>query len=110
MKNFIPDEQIERDLHWLIQHATDCAEARAERQYLDDYKKVLIAKIMKEHPHYSVSAQEREAYADPRYETHLKALKEAVERDLRMHYLRDIAEARQEAWRTLSATERAMKL
>ena len=110
MANFISDESVDKALHWLIQHASDAAGAKADRIHVEAYSKVLLSQIMKEHPDLSVAAQEREAYADPRYIEHLKALRDAVERDCKMQFLRSACEAKLEAWRTMSATERAMKI
>lgn len=108
--NFISDEDIERVLDFLRTAAVQCAKAKAERIYLDEYKHSLRALIMKEHPEISVAAQEREAYADMRYIQHLQALQVAVENDCRMQFLRAAAEAKLSAWQTMHATERAMKI
>jgi hypothetical protein len=114
LTNFITEESVDKALHWLMSHAAEAAKARAERIYLEEYSRVLRSKIMQEHTgllkELSVSAQEREACADPRYEEHLQALKIAVENDAKMTFLRGACEARIEAWRTQAATERAMKL
>jgi hypothetical protein len=107
---FIKDEEVENALDWLILNASNAAQARADKLYLEAYSKVLLAKIMKEHPSLPVSAQEREAYADPRYEMHLNGWKEAVLNDAKMQWQKNAYEAKLEAWRTMSATERAMKL
>lgn len=108
--NFISDEKVEAALDWLRTNAIVAAKAKAERVYLEAFSKHLIATIMKEHTNLPVSAQEREAYADVRYLTHIEGLKIAVENDCKMQFLRSAAEAKCEAWRTLHATERAMKL
>lgn len=110
MTNFVTDESVEKALDWLRSNAIAASRAKAERVYLEAFTKHLIAKIMKEHPSLPVSGQEREAYADARYLTHIEGLKVAVENDSRMQFLRSAAEAKLEAWRTLHATERAMKL
>ena len=108
--SFITDEEVEKALDWLRVSAVQCAKARAERIYLDEYSKALRSILMKEHGNLSVSAQEREACSDPRYVSHLDALRIAVENDAKMQFLRAAAEAKLEAWRTMHATERAMKL
>lgn len=106
----VTDEEAEKALHWLRANIGNAAKARAERSYLEEYSKVLRAMIMKEHTSLSAAAQEREAYADPRYLTHIEGLKKAIENDCRMTFARGAAEAVQDAWRTQAATERAMKL
>ncbi len=107
---FISDDQIERALDYLRTSAMVCAKARAERLYVEDYLKVLKAKLMAEHDNLSAVIQERHALADDRYLAHLEAIREAVELDEKNRYLRNAAEALIEAWRTMSSTERAMKL
>ena len=61
---------------------------------------------MKEHVKLALGAQEREAHADERYETHLEGLREAVYADEKCKFLRDAAEAKIEAWRTQQANAR----
>jgi hypothetical protein len=108
--NFISDEDVERALDWLRTSAMESARIRAERLYLEEYTKSLRSILMKEHPTLSAAAQEREACADQRYIDHLGALKIAIQEDAKMQFLRAAAEAKLEAWRTMHATERAMKL
>jgi len=110
MVNFIADEQVEGALDYLRDNATQAAKAKAERVYIEEYRKSLKAMIMLEHSELPLGAQERNAYADPRYIAHLEALKAAVEVDERQKHLRTAAEAKIEAWRSQSANERAMKL
>jgi hypothetical protein len=110
MTGFITDEEIETALFWLHDNASKAAQARADRIYLESYSKVLVAKIMKEHPSLSGVAQEREAYADPRYEMHLKGLHEAVLQDHKLTWLKDSCKAKMEAWQTMSANIRGAKL
>jgi hypothetical protein len=56
----------------------------------------------------SVNAQEREAYSDPEYVQHLKALQEAVQIEEEIRWGLIAAQARVEVYRTQSANERAM--
>jgi hypothetical protein len=107
---FITDEEIEKALDFLRDNAKPAAKAKAERVYLEEYSKVVKALVMQEHYNLPVSAQEREALADHRYGAHLKGLKEAVERDCELTFLRGAAQAKIDAWQTMSANERAMKL
>jgi len=103
----IPDEAVEQAFDWLRDHAEHCAEARAHRIYLEEYRKSLKAKIMKEHADLALGAQEREAYASPRYVEHLEGLKIAVLNDERFRFLREANLAKIEAWRTAAANRRA---
>lgn len=109
-RKFITDEEIDRALDYLRDNADEAAKARAERIYVEEYRKTVKAQIMKEHPTLSAVLQEREAYADPRYAAHLEAIRQAVQRDEHCRFLLTAAGAKIEAWRTQSSNERAMKL
>lgn len=98
---------IDRVLAYLRDTATEAAQARADRLHLEDYSRVLKAKIMSKHTTESIGAQERIAYSDPEYERHLEALKQAIVNDERLRYLRDAAMVRAEVWRSMEASNRA---
>lgn len=106
-RTFITDEEIDKALDYLRDNARDAAQARADRIYVEEYRKVMKAKLMKEHSTLSAVLQEREAYADPRYEQHLKAIAEAVRQDEEHRFMRGAADAKIEAWRTQSSNERS---
>ena len=110
MANFINENEIDLALAYLRDNAGAAAQARANRAYLEEYRKVLKAQIMQESPEMPVNAQERNAYADARYTTHLEALKIAIYEDEKHRFLLTAAEAKIDAWRTQQATERAMKI
>lgn len=106
----INEQEVEAAVDWLRDTANEAAQKRAERLYLDEYRKVLRAKLMKQHMDLPVSAQEREALADPQYAEHLQALKTAIDEDEKMRFLRVAAEAKIEAWRSMNANHRAIKV
>jgi len=106
-RSFITDEEIDKALDYLRDSARDAAQAKAERVYVEEFRKVLKAQIMKENPKLSAVLQEREAYSDPRYTEHLSAIKEAVRLDEFNRFMRIAAEAKIEAWRTQSSNTRA---
>ena len=72
--------------------------------------KVVKAKIQKEHASLPLGAQEREAFADPRYEEQLNKIKEAIEIDETNKREEKAADILCEAWRSQCANERAVKL
>ena len=109
-KEILTDEDIEKAVEYLKNNSQKAAKCKAERIYLEEYRKSLKALIMKEHLDKSVSAQEREAYADSRYINHLKAIKIAIEQDEKQRFLRVSCEAKIEAWRSMSANLRSIKL
>lgn len=106
-RSLITDEEIDKALDYLRDNARDAAQAKANRVYVEEYRKVIKAQIMKEHGQMSAVLQEREAYSDPRYIAHLQAIKEAVQIDEGHRFLRGAADAKIEAWRTQSSNTRA---
>lgn len=104
----ISDNDIERAVSFLATNARKAAKARAERAYVEEYRKTVKAQLMKEHANEPLGAQERDAYADPRYIQHLEAIKEAVEADEYNRWMMAAAEAKIEAWRSQQANQRAL--
>lgn len=102
----IAESDIEKACDYLVANARKAAKARAERAYVEEYRKTIKAQIMREHNNLPLGAQEREAYADPRYAQHLQAIKEAVEADEYQRWMMAAAEAKLEAWRTQQANAR----
>jgi len=103
----ISEKEIDDALDYLQDSAEKAAKARAERIYLEEYRKSLKAQLQKEHIGETIGAQEREAYDDPRYKDHLKAMRDAVFRDEKERFLREAKLALIEAWRTQSSNARA---
>lgn len=106
----IDEASIEKALDYLRDTAEEVAQAAAQRLYLEEGRKRLKAILMQKHNDLPLSAQEREAYADEEYEKYLIGLKEAVYRHEKARALRTAAEAKIEAWRSMSANQRAMKI
>jgi hypothetical protein len=104
----ISDLDIERAIDYLRDNAGKAAKARAEREYLDEYRKVVKAQIMREHDNKPLGAQESIAYADPRYIEHLKVMKAAIETDEYHRWARTAADAKLSAWQTQSANKRIL--
>lgn len=106
----ITEKEVEEKLDYLRDNAIPGAMAKANRVYVTEYRKVLKAKIMKEHPTLSAALQEREAYADPRYEKHLEAIRDAVFQEEKHSWLREAAGSTLSAWQTMSKNYREMKI
>jgi len=98
----ISQKDIEKALDFLRDSATEAAQNRANRVYVEDYLKVVKANIMANHADKPVNAQEREAYIHPDYLAHLEAIKEAVYEDEKLRFLIDAAKAKISAWQTIS--------
>ena len=109
-KEILTDEDIEKAVEYLKNNSEKAAKCKAERIYLEEYRKSLKALLMSKYPDMSVSAQEREAYAHQDYQSHLKLMQQAIYEDERMKFFRASAEVKIEAWRTQQANIRAIKL
>jgi hypothetical protein len=100
-----------RDPHkavdYIILNAKHFAKAKAERIYLEEYRKSLKAILMKRSMETAVNAQEREAYSDPEYLQLLLGLRVAVEAEEKLRWDLIGAQARVEIWRTEQANFRA---
>ncbi len=104
----IEDSDIEKAVDYLRDNAGKAAKARAERAYMEEYRKTVKAQIMREHDDLALGAQEREAYADARYKQHLEAMREAIEKDEYHRWMQSAADAKIEAWRTMCSNQRSI--
>ena len=96
-------------LDFLRDNALPYAQAKANRTYLEEYRKTQKAMLMQAaemNGTNAISAQERDAYAADEYMDHLKALKEAVEAEEKLRWLFVAAQARIEVWRSLESSRR----
>jgi hypothetical protein len=103
----ITEEKIDGVLDWLVKHADKAAQARANRVYLEEYRKTVLAMEMKKSGESTAAAQEREALVSEAYRDHLLALQEAVKEDEFYRWKHGTAEAILDAWRSLNANARA---
>lgn len=101
---------IFRCLDFIRDNAPDYAQAKAQRVYLENFrksKKALLMRAAELKGHKTAAIQEREAYADPEYIEVLEALQAATAEEERLRWLITAAEAKIECWRTIEATKRA---
>lgn len=101
---------IFRALDFIRDNSPAYAKAKAQRVYLEEFRKTKKALCMKSAESsgvFATNAQEREAYADPEYSQLLSGLREAVEEEERLRWLIVAAQARIEVWRTIEANKRA---
>jgi len=101
-------DDVEKAIEYLKDNAIESARARAERIYMEEFRKSLKAMLAKQFSDLPISAQEREAYAHPNYTKHLEALQQAVFNDEYHRFMRQSAIAKIDAWRTLEANNRAI--
>jgi hypothetical protein len=92
---------------FIIEHAPKIAQAKAERVYLEEFRKSKKAVLMQVHNDKPIGAQEREAYAHPEYIGLLAALQVAVEREENLKWMMTAAQTRVDVWRSQESTARA---
>jgi hypothetical protein len=93
---------------FIYRNAPKYAQAKAERVYLEEFRKSKKALLMKDSGLGSVAAQEVYAYAHPDYITNLDGLKAAVEMEETLKWGLIAAQIRTELYRTQSANNRSM--
>jgi len=101
------EEYQEQQIHKLRELGKDHAKAKGQVTLLDHGRKILLAKLMKEHMINSntgkldsVASQEREGRSDPRYEEHIKAFAIAVQNEAELSYEKTIININFETWKT----------
>lgn len=99
---------IFKALDYLRDTAPAYAKAKAERVYLEEFRKSKKAMLMKavEAQYPSAVAQEREALAHPEYLELLDGLRVATEEEEKLRWLIEAARARCEIWRSLESSRR----
>jgi len=102
MRDIDPNDAID----YIIKNAEKFAKAKAERIYLEEFRKSKKAILMKESFEETVGAQEREAYAHPDYRELLRGLREAIEIEEKLRWDLVAAQARVDVWRSLEASNR----
>lgn len=95
-------------LDFLRDNAIKLAQAKANRVYVEEFRKTLKARLMKSSGQEAIGAQEREAYAHDSYAQHLLALQSAVEEEEALRWLMVAAQAKIDVWRSLNASNRAI--
>ena len=97
---------MDKAIEYIFTHGKKYAKAKAERIYLEEYRKSLKAILMKRSMETAVNAQEREAYSDKEYLALLDGLKVAVEHEEEERWGLVAAQARIDVWRTTEANNR----
>jgi hypothetical protein len=84
------------------------AKARAERIYVEEYRKTLKALLMQQSTSSSAAMKEVDAYAHDDYQAHLTAIQEATEAEETLRWKMATAQAAIEVWRSQESSARAM--
>ena len=103
----IDEQTVESALDFLRDNAGKIGKARAERVYLEQFRKSKKAILFDQATEDTVTAKEQWALRHGDYLQVLYALRAAVEEDERLRFLSAAAEAKIEVWRTIQANVRA---
>lgn len=104
------EDYLEKNLDDIRTLSEEFAKAKAERVYLEHFRKSKKAILMRKAEgvgHKTVAAQEREAYLNDEYLELLEALKLAVESEEKLWWDLKMHEWAFQEWRTKTASERA---
>lgn len=94
-------------IDYMLANSKKFAKAKAERIYLEEYRKSLKALLMKRSTEDTIGAQEREAYAHEEYRQLLEGIRDAVEIEEKLRWDLIAAQASVEVWRSQEASNRA---
>jgi cytochrome c biogenesis protein ResB len=89
-----------RAIQFLIDTAPLYAKAKADRMYLEEFRKSRKAQLASQAGTEVLGKQETFAYAHADYIEILEGIREAVEKEERFRWLMTAAQARIEVWRT----------
>lgn len=93
---------------FLLKNAPEYAKARAERIYLEEFRKSKKAILFRESPEKTIAEREHWAYAHPEYQELLKGIRDAVEIEEELRWKMIAAQTRVEIWRSTEATNRTV--
>jgi len=101
------DRDPHQAIEFIFKYAKHYAKAKAQRIYLEEFRKSKKALLMKQSGQDTIGAQERDAYAAEDYRELLEGLREAIENEEALRWSLVAAQARVEVWRTEQASARA---
>ena len=91
---------------YIIENAGKFAAAKANRVWIEEYRKSKKALLMKDSKEKTNAAQERDAYAHPEYVALLDGLRVAIEFEETLKWEIVAAQARIDIWRSEQANNR----
>ena len=103
----ISEQDIDRALSYLRDNSEKDAQARAERLYMEQWIKTVLAQEQAKVKAASVAAAEIGARVSDPFIAALDGYKQAIFEDEKRRFLRAAAETRIEAWRTMCSNQRA---
>lgn len=102
MSEIDPHEAVD----FLIKNSAKFAKAKAERVYLEEFRKSKKALLMAQCDAKTSAEREQFAYAHEDYRSLLEGLRAAVEAEEGLKWLMTAAQARIEVWRSQEASNR----
>lgn len=103
MKQIDPNKAVD----YIIANAAKFAEAKAQRVYIEEYRKSKKALLMAQSSAEAANAREQYAYSHPEYIALLDGLKAAVEVEEKLKWELLAAQIRVDVWRSQEASARA---
>ena len=106
----ITEEQLESALTFMKKEAAEYAKSKADRRYLEEFRKTLRARLFINAPESCKTVADKEAwaYAHDEYEANLVGLQVAVEWEEKLRWQLEAARITTEIYRTQSANNRYM--
>lgn len=104
----ITESEVEKACEFLRTNARHLAKAKADRVYLEEFRKSKKAILIQQAESGTAQSKESFAYSHPEYLEVLQGLKKAVETEERLRWLMVEAQTRVEVWRSQESTNRAI--
>lgn len=104
--DLITDDAVQKALDYLRINAPKAAQARANKVYMEEYRKVVKADLIVRCVNMTILEKESYSYTHENYKNHLKALEAAVYQDELNRWGMVAATATIDAWRTYNANRR----
>ena len=95
-----------RAVDYILANASKFAQAKANRVFLEEFRKSKKALLMSQSTAEAANAREQFAYAHPEYAELLQGLKEAVETEEKLKWELVAAQLRVDVWRSEEASNR----
>jgi hypothetical protein len=98
----------DKAVDFIYKHAPLYAKAKADRTYLEEFRKTKKSLLMLSSGESSAVMREADAYAQPEYQELLAGLRVAVEQEEALKWQMEAAKLRVEIYRTESANNRSI--
>lgn len=106
MREFISEDEVEKAIRYLAKSAEDYAKWKARMKYLENHRKSVRAAEILRATGKTIAENTQRGEASTAYQEALKEYEEAVYEFTLIDAYRNAAEAKIEAWRTISSSNR----